>query len=146
MTRSGCNLSFLYGAQESLGRRLSWFGASKMTPSGPSGSRVVQLQHKTCLLCVIFDPRLSSDTTTIPQGFDVALLWVRRGHAALASVFWRAHLPNAGQLACFCVLVTVASSRISMVNFYPRPRHTHEGDRDLNPQIILLSSIFCLQI
>ena len=43
-------------------------------------------------------------------------------------------------------MVTVVSLRISMVNFYPRPRHTRERDRNLNPKSIVLGSIFCLQI
>ena len=102
MTRSGCNLSF-YGAQESLGRRLSWFGASKMTPSG---SRVVQLQHKTafktncepCLLFGIFYALLSSDTTATPQGFDMALLWVPRGLVALASAVVEGTLTECGPI------------------------------------------------
>ena len=101
MTRSGYNLYFFYGAQESLGRRLPWFGASKMTSSG---SRVVQLQHKTvfktncepCLLCGIFDARFSSDTITTPQGFDMSLLWVPRGHVALASAVLERPLTECG--------------------------------------------------
>ena len=151
MTRSRCNLFFFYGAQESLGRRLPWFGASKMTPSG---SRVIQLQPKTvfktnyepCLLCGVFYAHLSSNTTTTPQGFDMSLLWVYRGHVMLANALLEGTLTQFGLTNGFCVLVTVVSLRISMVNFYPRPRHTREGDRNLNPQNIILGPMFCLQV
>ena len=120
----------------------------------PSGFRVVQLQHKAvfernsepCLLCGVFDARLRSDTTVTPQGFDMSLLWVPGGHVALASAVLVSTLTECGPINGFCILVTVASLRISMVNLYPRPRHTGEGDRNLNAQSIVLASIFCLQI
>ena len=151
MIRSGCNLSFFFRGQESLERRLPWFGASKTTSSG---SRVVQLQHKTVLKinceprlpCGIFYARLSSDTTTTSEELDISLLWVPRGHVALARGVLEVTLTECGQLTGFCVLVTVTSLRTFTVNFYPRPGHTREGDRNLNAQTIVLGSIFCLQI
>ena len=84
--------------------------------------------------------------TTTPQGLDISLLWVPRGHVALVSVVLEGTLAECRQINGFCVLLTVASLRISMVNFYPRPRHTREGGRNLNPQSIALASIFCLPI
>ena len=100
MTRSGCHLSFFFRAQGSFGRRLPQFGASKRTPSG---SRVAQIQHKTvfnnkcepCLLCGIFGARSSSGTTT-PQGCGMSLLWVPRGHVALASAVVEGTLTQCG--------------------------------------------------
>ena len=41
-------------------------------------------------------------------------------------------MPNAGQLAGFGLQITVVSFMISMVNVYPCPRHTREGDRNLD--------------
>ena len=64
-----------------------------------------------------------------PQGCDASLLWVPRGLVALAGFGLEATLPNAGQLA---TLITVVNLRISMIIFYPRPRHTHDRDRILN--------------
>ena len=119
----------------------------------PSGSRVTQLQHKAvfdrkcerCLLCDIFGVRSNSGTTTTPQGFDMSLLWVPKGHVRSRGLFWTAPLPNAGQLTTlYCV--TLVNSRISMINFHPRPRHTRERDRSLNPHSIVLGPTFRLQV
>ena len=53
---------------------------------------MAQFQHKIvfkngepCLLCSIFGAHSSSGITTIPQGCDVSLLWVPRGHVAVAN-------------------------------------------------------------
>ena len=152
MAGSGCNISSFFRAQELLGRRLPWFGASKMTSSG---SRVVQLQHKTvfsnkcepCPLCGIFEARLSSGTPTTPQGFDMSLLWVPRGHVALASAVLEGTLTECGSLdGVLCTGNSSEFENLHMVNFYPRPPHTCEGDRNLNPHSIVLGLIFCLQI
>ena len=75
----------------------------------PSGSRVVQLQHKIvfktnyepCLLYGIFNARLSSDTTATPQGFDTSQLWVPRGHVALASAVLEGILTECGPINGF---------------------------------------------
>ena len=68
----------------------------------------------------------------------MSLLLVPRGHVALASVVLEGTLAECGPIKGVCVLVTVASLRISMVNFYPRPCHTRKGDRNLNSQSIVL--------
>ena len=75
----------------------------------PLGSLVVQLQHKTvfktncelCLLCGIFYARLSSYTTTTPQGFDMSLLWVPRGHVAPSSAVLEGTLTEYGPINGF---------------------------------------------
>ena len=75
----------------------------------------------------------------------MSLLWVPRGHVTLASAVLEGTLTECGPIKVFfCVLVTVVSLRISMVNFCPRPRRTREGDRNLNPQSIVPGSMFCL--
>ena len=57
-------------------------------------------------------------------------------------LFWGAPLPNADQLTGFCVHITIVLSlMISMVNVFPRPRHTCEGDRNLNPHNIVLGAV-----
>ena len=76
----------------------------------------------------------------------MAQLWVPMGHVGLASAVFEGILTECGSIKGFCVLVTVVNLRISVVNFYPCPRHTREGDRNFNPQSIVLGSIFCLQI
>ena len=71
---------------------------------------MVQIQPKTvfktncepCLMCGIFDARLSSDTTTTPQRFDMSLLWVPRGHdVALASAILEGTLTESGPINGF---------------------------------------------
>ena len=76
----------------------------------------------------------------------MSMLWVPRGHVALASAVLEGTLTECGPINAFLCTVTVVSLRISMVNFYTRPRHTREGDRNLNPRSIVLGSIFCLHI
>ena len=73
-----------------FGRKLPCFGESKRTPSG---YRVAEFQHKLaytgeckpCLLYGRFKPRPSSGTAVTPQECDMSMLWMRGGHAALAS-------------------------------------------------------------
>ena len=130
---------------------IAWFGASKMTPSEP---RVAQLQHKT-----VFKSKCELVCCTASLG--LVRVQPQRRHLKGSMyhccgylgdmwrsrvLFWKALLPNAGQLTGFCVQVTVVSLMISMVNIYPRPRHTREGDRNLNPCRIVLGLIFRLQI
>ena len=62
---------------------------------------------------------------------------------ALAGSGLEATLPNAGQLA---TLITVVNLRISRINVYPRPRHTHDRDRIPNPHRIARGPIFRLQV
>ena len=57
-----------------------------------------------------------------------------------------APLPNAGQLTTLSCVTVVVNSRISMINFHPRPRHTRERDRSLNPHSIVLGPILRLQV
>ena len=78
-----------------------------------------------------------------PQGCDVPLLWVPRGLVALVGSGLEATLPNAGQLATVVIIVNL---RIFMMNFYPRPRHTHDRDRILNLHRIARGSIIRLQV
>ena len=68
----------------------------------------------------------------------------KRWHSRM--LFWRAPLPNTCQLTGFCVQITVVSLMISMINFYPRSRHTCEGDRNMNPNSIVQGLIFRLQV
>ena len=63
-------------------------------------------------------------------------------HVALASAVLEGTFTECGPVNGFCVLVTVASLGISTVNFYPRPRHTREGGRNLNLQLIVQYSAF----
>ena len=49
-------------------------------------------------------------------------------------LFWRTPLPNAGQLT---TVATVRNLSISMINFDPRPRHTRQGGRNINPHSIV---------
>ena len=95
----------------------------KITPSGYQVARfqrktVFNSQSESCLLCGISGVRSSSDTTTTPHGFDMILLWVPRGHVALASVVLEGTLTECGPIHEFCV--TIVTLRISKINFYPR--------------------------
>ena len=127
---------------------MPWFGVPKMIPSG---SRVVQLRHKTsfnskcepCLLCVIFGARSSSGTTATPQAFDISLLWVAREHVTLASAVLEGTLTECGPTNDSCV--TAVNLRIYTINVYLRPRHTCERGRNLNLQSIVLGPVFRFQ-
>ena len=119
----------------------------------PSGSRVAQLQHKTVFNSIYANPvccaaclrRVRVLKMTTSQGLDTSLLWVPRGHVALASAVLEGTLTECGPINGFlCVQITVVSLMISMVNFYPR--HTRKGDRNLNPQSIVLGPFFHLQV
>ena len=121
----------------------------------PLGSRVAQLQHKTVFNSIYVNPVCCAASLglvrvlkmTTPQGLDMSLLWVPRGHVALlASAVLEGTLPECGPINGFLgVQITVVSLMISMVNLYPHPRHTRKGDRNLNPESIVLGPIFHLQ-
>ena len=72
------------------------------------------------------------------------LLWVPRGHVALASAVLEGILTECGPINDSCV--TVVNSKISMINIYPRSRHAREGDRNRNPHSIVLGPTFRLQV
>ena len=107
---SGCLASFVTGTEILRANKLSCVShngrntellAQKLkhncvlwrVEGDPLGIRVALLQDKTvhdskcefCLLCSMFRVRSSSATATVPRGFDMSLLWVFRGHVALAS-------------------------------------------------------------
>ena len=119
----------------------------------PSGSRVVQLRHKTvfnsnfnskCMLCGIFGVRSSSGTTTTPHGFDILLLGVPRGHMALARAVLEGTLTECGPINHSCV--TGVNLRIPMINFI----HVHatfaKGTEIEIPILLELGTIVRLQV
>ena len=132
MTRSRCNIYYFFvRAQALFGRNLLRFDASKRTP---------QFRHKTvfsngyepCLLCGIFGARSRTGTTVIPQGCNMALLWMSRKHVAHASAVLEGTLTECGSIHDSSCNSRIRSLGISTINFDPRPRHTHEGYRNRN--------------
>ena len=77
-----------------------------------------------CLLYGIFGARSSSGTTA-PQGFDMLLLLVPRGHVALASVVLKGTLTECGPMNNS--LCNSSEFGDLHINFYPSPRHTRKG-------------------
>ena len=55
---------------------------------------------------------------TTPHGFDTILLWVPRGHVALASVVLEGTLTECVPIYESCV--TIVNLRTSKIDFYPR--------------------------
>ena len=108
MTRAGCKLSFLSKAYKSLGRRLPLFGASKMTPSGPRwtnySTRRSFDKNVNHISCAAFLKLVSFEAHShTPQGFDIPLLWVPRGHVARASAVLGGTLTGCGPIDSFFV-------------------------------------------
>ena len=114
--------------------------------------RTPQFQHKTvfsngrepCLLCGIFGARSRTSTTVIPQGCDMSLLWMSKKHVALASAVLEGTLTECRPINDFSCNSTIRNLGISMINFDPRPRHTHEGNRNLNTHCIARGPTFRL--
>ena len=126
-----------------------WFDASKRTPSG---CRMAQFRHKTvfnngcksCLLCGIFGARSKTYTTVIPQGCDMSLLWMSREHVAHASAVLEGTLTECGPINDSSCTSSIRNLGISMMNLYPHPRPTHEGDGNLNAHCIARGATFRL--
>ena len=54
-------------------------------------------------MCSIFEARFFSGAFTTPQGFDIPLLWVPRGHVARASAVLGGTLTGCGPIESFFV-------------------------------------------
>ena len=123
-----------------------WFGASKMTPSGPGWPNcniirrtVFNSKCKLCSCCAAFLGlvRVQAQRQHLKGSIYHCCGYLEDMWRSQV-LFWRAPLPNAGQLTVFCVQITVVGLMVSMVNFRPHPRHTREGDQNLNPHSIVL--------
>ena len=139
MTRAGCKVSFLLRAQESLGRRLPLFGASKMTPSDPGWTNYStrrsfdkNVKHICCaafLKLVSFQAHSQHHKGLIHHCCGcLGDMWRAR------VLFWGAPLPAADQLRVFLSTRTVGSFVITMVNFKPSMPHPRRRREFQSPE------------
>ena len=139
MTRAGCKVSFLLRAQESLGRRLPLFGASKMTPLDPGWTNYStrrsfdkNVKHICCaafLKLVSFQAHSQHHKGLIHHCCGcLGDMWRAR------VLFWGAPLPAADQLRVFLSTRTVGSFVITMVNFKPSMPHPRRRREFQSPE------------